>query len=70
MYGVVQEVVGKRRHLVRSQVGLEKEMLSNHITIVVVRIEVQDEIAVREVEIIPEISEELRDVDNIPEVGG
>ena len=40
MYGVVQELVGKRRHLVRSQVGLEKEMLSNHITIVVVRSEV------------------------------
>ena len=37
--GVVQEVVGKRSYLVRFQYGLEKEMLSNQITIVVVRSE-------------------------------
>ena len=29
MTGVVQEVVGKRRYLVRSQYGLEKEIASN-----------------------------------------
>ena len=33
MTGVVQEVVGKRRYLVRFQDGLEKEMLSNRLTI-------------------------------------
>ena len=43
----------------RLQDGLEKEMLSNHLTIVVVRSEVEEEIEVREVEMIPEVHEEL-----------
>ena len=56
---VVQEVVGKRRYLVRFQDGLEKEILLDQITIVVVRSEVGEEIEVREVEMIPEVREEL-----------
>ena len=40
MTGVVQEVVGKRRYSVSIQDGLEKEILSNQLTIVVVRSEV------------------------------
>ena len=59
MTGVVQEVVGKGRYSVRFQDGLEKEMSSNKLTIVVVRSEVEEEIEVREVEIIPEVHEEL-----------
>ena len=55
--GVVQEVVGKRIYLVIFQDGLEKEMSSNHLTIVVVRSEVEEEIEVREVEMIPEVRE-------------
>ena len=47
MTGVVQEVVGKRRYLVRFQDGLEKEMSLNQITIVVARIEGEEEIEVR-----------------------
>ena len=47
MTGVVQEVVGNRRHSVRFQDGLEKEMSQNQPTIVVVRIEVEEEIDVR-----------------------
>ena len=41
---VVQEVVGKRSYLVRFQYGLDKEMLTKQLTIVVVRSEVEDEI--------------------------
>ena len=59
MTGVVQEVVGKRRYLVRFQDGLEKDMSQNHLTIVVVRSEVEEDIEVREVDIIPEVREEL-----------
>ena len=44
MNGVVQEVVRKRRYLVRFQDGLDKEMSSNQITIVVVRSKVEEEI--------------------------
>ena len=47
MTGLVQEVVWKRRYLVRFQDGGEKEMLSNQLTIVVVRSEVEEEIEVR-----------------------
>ena len=43
----------------RFQDGLEKEMLSNHLTIVVVRSEVEEEIEVREVDMIPEVREDL-----------
>ena len=43
----------------RFQDELEKEMLSNHLTIVVVRSEVEEEIEVREVEMIHEVGEEL-----------
>ena len=57
--GVVQEVVGKRSYSVRFQDWLKKEMSSNQLTIVVVRSEVEEEIEVREVEIIPEVREEL-----------
>ena len=53
--GLVQEVVGKIRYLVRFQYGLEKEMSSNRIAIVVVRSELEKEIEVREVEFIPEV---------------
>ena len=59
MTGVVQEVVGKSKYLVRFQDGLEKDMSSDQITIVVVRSEVEEEIEVREVEMIPEVREEL-----------
>ena len=55
MTGVVQEVFGKSRYLVRFQYGLEKEMSSNRIAIVVVRSELEKEIEVREVEFIPEV---------------
>ena len=59
MTGVVQEVVGKIRYLVRFQDGLEKEILSNQLSIVFVRSEVDEEIEVRKVEIIPEVCDEL-----------
>ena len=49
MTGVVQEVIGERSYLVRLQDGLEKEMSSNQLTIVVVRSEVDEDIEVREV---------------------
>ena len=52
MTGVVQEVVGKRRYLVKFKYGLDKDMLSKQITIVVVRSEVEEEIEVGEVEMI------------------
>ena len=51
----LQEVVGNRMYSVRFQNGLEKEMLSNHLAIVVFRSEVEEEIEVREVDIIPEV---------------
>ena len=41
MTGVVQEVIAKWRYLVRFQDGLEKEISLNHLTIVVVRSEVE-----------------------------
>ena len=41
------------------QDGLEKEILSNQITIVVVRSEVEEDIKVREAEMIPEVSGDL-----------
>ena len=52
MTGLVQEVVGERRYLVRFKCGLDKEMLSKQISIVVVRSEVEEEIEVGEVEMI------------------
>ena len=55
MTGVVQEVLGKRKYLLRFQNGLKKDMLSNQITIVVVRSEVEEDIEAREVEMIPEV---------------
>ena len=42
MPGVVQEVVGKRSYSMMLKYGLEKEMLFNQLTIVVVRSEVED----------------------------
>ena len=59
MTGAVKEIVGKRRHSVRFQDKLEKGMSLNQLTVVVVRSEVEKEIEVREVEIIPEVPEEL-----------
>ena len=59
MTGVVQEVVGKRRYLVMFQDGGEKEMLSSSLTIMAVTSEVEEEIEVREVEMMPEVVEEL-----------
>ena len=56
---MVQEVVGKRRYLVRFNYGLDKEMSSNQLTIMVVRSKVEDEIEVREVEMISEVHGEL-----------
>ena len=47
MTGVVQEVVGKRRYLVRFQDGIEKDMLSNQLTMVVARSELVEDIDVR-----------------------
>ena len=43
----------------RFQDGFEKEMLYNQITIVVIRSEVEEEIEVREVEMITEVREEF-----------
>ena len=65
MTGVVHEVVGKRGYLVRFQDGLEKQISSNQITIIFVRSEVEEEIKlrgvreVRQLEMIPEVREEL-----------
>ena len=59
MTGVVQEVVGKMRYLVRFQDGLDKDMLSNQLTIVVIRCEVEEDIEVREVDMIPEVYEDV-----------
>ena len=59
MTGLVHEVVGKRRYSVRLQGGLDKEMPSNQLTIVVVRSEVEVGIKVREVDMVPEVHEEL-----------
>ena len=59
MNGVVEEVVGKRNYLVRFLDGLQKQMSSKYITIVVVRSEVEQEIKVSQVEMIPEVREEL-----------
>ena len=47
----------------------EKEKSSNQFTIVVISSEVEEDIKVREVDMIPEVGEELRKVEMIPEVG-
>ena len=57
MTGIVQEVVGNRRYLLRFKDGLEKEMFQKQLTIVVSRSEVEEEIEVREIDIIPEVRE-------------
>ena len=57
MTGIVQEVVGNRRYLLRFKDGLEKEMFQKQLTIVVVRSEVEEEIEVREMDIITEVRE-------------
>ena len=57
MTGIVQEVVGNRRYLLRFKDGLEKEMFQKQLTIVVARSEVEEEIEVREIDIIPEVRE-------------
>ena len=58
--GVVQEVVGKKSYSVRFQDrGEGGYMSSNQLTTVVVGGEVEEEIEVREVEMIPEVGEDL-----------
>ena len=59
MTGVVQEVFGKRIYSLSFQNGLYKDIPLNQITIVVVRSEVEEEIGVREVDMIPEVQDEL-----------
>ena len=56
---VVKEIVERMRYLVRLQDGLEKEMSLNQLTIVAIRSELEEDIEVREVEIITEVREEL-----------
>ena len=56
---MVQEVVWKRRYLVRFQDGLDKEISPKQLIVVVVRSEVEEDIEVRELEVIPEVLEEL-----------
>ena len=55
----MHEVVGKRRSLVRLHDRGEKDISPNYPTVVVVRSEVEEEIEVREGEMIPEVGEEL-----------
>ena len=43
-------------------------MSPNQLTIVVFRSEAEEEVEVREVDMIPEVCEELREVDFIPEL--
>ena len=57
--GVLQEVVGKKRYLVKFQDELEKVVQPKQINIMVVRSEVEEEIEVREVEMIPEVRKDL-----------
>ena len=45
------------RYLLRFKDGLEKEMFQKQLTIVVARSEVEEEIEVREIDIIPEVRE-------------
>ena len=59
MTGVMHSVVSKRGYLLRFQDGFENEMSSNQLTIVVVRIEIEEDIKVREVEMIPKVHEQL-----------
>ena len=59
MTGVVQEVVRKMRYSVKFNYVLDKEMSLNQLNIVFVRSEVEEDIEVREVEIIYEVCEEL-----------
>ena len=59
MTGVVKEVFVKRMYLVSLHDVLYKEMSSNQLTIVVARSEVEEEIEVRELDMIPEVREEL-----------
>ena len=54
-----KEIFWKRRYLLRFQDSLVKYMSPNQLTIVVVRSEVEEEIDLREVEMIPEVREEL-----------
>ena len=69
MSGVVQQMAGKRRYLVRFLDEGEKDMFSNHLTIVVISSEVGEDIEMKETEMINEVGEEFRQVDIIPEVG-
>ena len=55
----MQEVVGKRSYLVRSRDGLDKEIPYNQLTIAVIRSEVDEEIEVRGLDMIPEVHEDL-----------
>ena len=62
-------MVRKIKYSVRLQDGGEKEMYSNQLIIGVIRSEVEEEIEVREVDMIPEVGEELREVEIIPDIG-
>ena len=55
----MKDIVGKMMYSVRFQDGLKKEIFLNQLTILVVRSEVEEEIKVRVVKIIPEVREEL-----------
>ena len=59
MTGVQQEVIGKSRYSLRSQDGLENYMSSNQISNMVIRSEVEEDIEVKEAEMIPQVCEEL-----------
>ena len=59
MTGVVQEVVGKRGYSVRFHYRLKKDIFSYHMTIVVIRSELEEEIKVVEVEMITEVRQEF-----------
>ena len=59
MTGVVKEVLGKRRYQVSFQDRLQKNVSLNRLTIVVVGSQVEEELEVREVEMIFEVHKEL-----------
>ena len=59
MTGAAQEMIGKIGYSVRFQDGGKKEILSNQLTIVIVRSELEEEIEVKQVDMITEVREEL-----------
>ena len=59
MTGAAQEMIGKIGYSVRFQDGGKKEILSNQLTIAIFKSELEEEIEVRELEVVPEVGEEL-----------